>query len=126
MLNVLIVDDSIIVRKMLTLEMQRLGYYVVGQAGSGQQAIELYDEFVPDLVTMDITMSVMNGIEAVKVIKAKHKDAVIVMITSHGEEKMVMEAIMSGAKGYILKPISPQKITDIVNKIYPDLQETVQ
>jgi two-component system, chemotaxis family, chemotaxis protein CheY len=125
-LNVLIVDDSIIVRKMLTLEMQRLGYYVVGQAGSGQQAIELYDEFVPDLVTMDITMSVMNGIEAVKVIKAKHKDAVIVMITSHGEEKMVMEAIMSGAKGYILKPISPQKITDIVNKIYPDLQETVQ
>lgn len=122
MLNIMIVDDSTIIRKTLQMKLESIGFNVVAQAKSGKEAIELYRETLPDLVTMDITMPVMNGIEALKQIKKSYKDAKIIMITSHGEENMVMEAIMNGAKGYVLKPITEEKLTKAITKVYPECQ----
>jgi len=122
MLNILIADDSIIIRKVLTTELEKMGHTIAAQAKNGEEAVELYEQYMPDLVTMDITMPVKNGIEALKQIKKRYKDAKIIMITSHGEEKLVMDAISSGAKGYILKPITPEKIQSTINKIFPELQ----
>ena len=120
MLNIMVVDDSSMIRKVFISLLEKLGQNVVAQASSGKEAISLYEEHMPDLVTMDITMPIMNGIEALKKIKAKYKDAKIIMVTSHGEEKQVMEAITNGAKGYVLKPITEDKIRDAILKLFPD------
>lgn len=119
MLNIMVVDDSLIIRKTFTKLLEDLGHTVVAQAQSGKEAIALYKEHMPDLVTMDITMPIMSGIEALKAIKAKYKDAKIIMVTSHGEEKLVMEAISSGARGYVLKPITEDKIKSVISKVFP-------
>ena len=123
MLNILVVDDSIIIRRTLTTKLEEMGYTVVAQAKSGKDAVSLYQEHMPDLVTMDITMPIMNGIEALKKIRKNHSDAKIIMITSHGEENLVMEAITNGARGYILKPINNEKLTIVINKVFPDLEK---
>lgn len=120
MLNIMVVDDSSMIRKVFVSLLEKLGQNVVAQASSGKEAISLYEEHMPDLVTMDITMPIMNGIEALKKIKAKYKDAKIIMVTSHGEEKQVMEAITNGAKGYVLKPITEDKIRNAILKLFPD------
>jgi len=116
-LNVMIVDDSLILRKTLNSSFTEMGYNVIAQAKSGREAIELYNKNKPDLVTMDITMPVMSGIEALKAIMGKYKDAKIVMITSHGEEQLVMNAISSGAKGYVLKPVTKEKLQEAIKKV---------
>ena len=123
MLNILIVDDSLIIRKTLKEEFERMGHKVIGEAKGGREAIDLYELLTPDLVTMDITMPIMNGITAVKEIKRFHSDAKIIMITSHGEEKMVMEAIKNGARGYILKPITKEKLDDVINKVFSPTED---
>ena len=119
MLNIMIVDDSTIIRKTLQIKLEELGFNVVAQAKSGKEAIKMYTETLPDLVTMDITMPIMNGIEALKLIKKSYKDAKIIMVTSHGEEKLVMDAIVNGAKGYILKPITEDKLINAISRVYP-------
>ena len=121
MLNIMVVDDSSIIRKTLTIKLENLGHNVVAQAKSGKEAIELYKTHMPDLVTMDITMPIMNGIESLKRIKSKFKDAKIIMVTSHGEEKLVMDAITSGARGYVLKPITEEKINEVIIKVLPEI-----
>ncbi len=114
MLKILVVDDSSIIRNILKKEFEKLGHEVLGLAKTGQEALSMYNRFWPDLVTMDITMPFMDGIEALKEIKNDFPDAYIVMVTSHGEEGLVMDAISSGARGYILKPITPDTINRAV------------
>ncbi len=121
MLNIMIVDDSSIIRKLLSAQLGKLGHNVVAEAKSGKEAIALYEEHMPDLVTMDITMPIMSGIDALKAIKSKYKDAKVIMITSHGEEKLVMDAITSGARGYVLKPIQEDKIVEAIRKAMASL-----
>lgn len=121
MINILIVDDSSIIRKIFSEHIERMGYKVVGVAKDGKEAIKMYEELNPDLVTMDITMPIMNGIDALKAIKRKFSDAKVIMITSHGEERLVMDAISNGAKGYILKPITPESIQQAIHKVFPEL-----
>jgi len=123
MLNIMIVDDSTIIRKTLQMKLEELGFNVVAQAKSGKEAFEMYSGILPDLVTMDITMPIINGIEALRLIKKSYKDAKVIMITSHGEEKLVMDAIVSGAKGYILKPITEDKLLDAILKVYPECKK---
>ena len=120
MLNIMIVDDSTIIRKTLQLKLESMGHTIVATAKSGKEAVSIYKDTLPDLVTMDITMPIMNGIEALKLIKKDYKDAKVVMVTSHGEEKLVIEAISSGARGYILKPISEEKLTEVIEKVCPE------
>ena len=116
-LNVLIVDDSLITVKKLRMMVEQLGHRVAGTAGSGAAALSAYRELSPDLVTMDITMPGMDGVEATRQILVDFPDARIIMVTSHGQEKMVIDALDAGAKGYVLKPIRPEKLADMITKV---------
>ncbi len=118
MLKILIVDDSLIIRKKITTIVEKLGHEVVGEAKTGQEAIEIYESAKPDLVTMDITMPDMNGITAVKHIVEMDKNAKIIMVTSHGQEDMVIDSIKAGAVGYLLKPITDEKLAEIIGEVF--------
>jgi len=121
--NVMIVDDSVLIRRVLSKALVELGCNVVGEAKDGQEAVDLYPSCNPDLVTIDITMPKITGIEALKEIKKSHPNIKAIMMTSHGEEKIVKEALAAGAKGYTLKPITPKKVKVVVEKFFPDLFE---
>lgn len=117
-LNILVVDDSMIVAKKLKAMLSDIGHTVVGVAKTGTQAVEQYAELKPDLVTMDITMPDMDGIEATRLILEQHPNALVIMVTSHGQEQMVIDAIDAGAKGYVLKPFDKEKLqTNIENVV---------
>ena len=115
-LKVLIVDDSPIISRKLTMMVELLGYKVVKTAATGTEAITAYRACRPDVVTMDITMPDMDGIEATRRIMAEFPDAKIVMVTSHGQEKMVLDALKAGAKGYVLKPFDGNKVSEAIQK----------
>ena len=115
-LKVLVVDDSPIITRKICMMMEMLGYRVVKTAGNGREAIAAYRECRPDLVTMDITMPEMDGIEATRHIRREFPQANIIMVTSHGQEKMVFEALKAGAKGYVLKPFQQQRLVAVIEK----------
>ena len=115
-LKVLVVDDSPIINRKICMMMDQIGYRVVGTAENGEEAIAVYKQCRPDVVTMDIAMPVMNGIEATRQIVKMYPQATIVMVTSHGQEKMVLDALKAGAKGYVLKPFQPKKIYEVIEK----------
>ena len=117
MASVLVVDDSLVMRKTLNGIMNTLGYNVVAEANDGKEAVKMYEEHKPDFVTMDINMPNMNGIEAVKEIIAMDSNARIVMVSSLDEKELVVDAIKSGAKFYILKPVTEDKIKEVFAKL---------
>ncbi len=125
-LKILIVDDSLIMRKNLARNLKVLGHEIIAEAENGQTSIDLYESLEPDLVTMDITMPGMDGITAVKKIKVIDAETNIIMVTSHGQEAMVMDALKSGAKGYMLKPVTPDKLREAIGRIFPELAGTVE
>ncbi len=116
-LKILIADDSIITTKKLTLIFQELGHNVICTAKNGKEAVEMFRQNKPDFVSMDITMPELDGIVATKEIISINDDAMILIITSHGQEQMVIEAIEAGAMGYVLKPFSKEKIEEQINII---------
>lgn len=118
MLKILIVDDSLIIRKKITTLLEKLGHEVIYDAKNGQEAIDAYQSKKPDLVTMDITMPDMDGITAVKQIMSKDVDAKIIMVTSHGQEDMVIKSIQAGAVGYMLKPITEDKLAAAIGEVF--------
>lgn len=115
-LRVLVVDDSPIISQKLVMMMELLGYRVVKTVENGLEAIAAYREHKPDLVTMDITMPQMDGIAATRAIRREFPDANIIMVTSHGQEKMVLESLKAGAKGYVLKPFQQQRLVAVIEK----------
>lgn len=117
-LNILVVDDSLITIKKLTQLLEKIGHNVIAHARTGHEAIEQYKLTKPDLVTMDITMPGMNGIEVTKIIIEEDPNALIIMVTSHGQEQMVVDSIEVGAKGYILKPIKSDQLQEAIEKVY--------
>lgn len=116
-LNLLVVDDSLISVKKLTLILEGLGHRVVAVAGTGEQALEAYRAFQPDLVTMDITMPGMDGVEATRRIVGEFPQARVIMVTSHGQERMVIDALDAGAGGYVLKPVRAEKLSAMIQKV---------
>ncbi len=116
-LNVMIVDDSAIMIMTLSRMFVDMGHTVVATAKTGEEAISRYSVFKPDLVTMDITMPNLNGIYAVKGIIQADPNALIVMVTSQGQEQLVIDSISSGAKGYILKPLSTERFNETIQNI---------
>lgn len=115
-LDVLIVDDSPIITRKLRMMLEQLGYKVVRTAATGREAITAYRACRPGVVTMDITMPDMDGIEATRTIMSEFPEAKIVMVTSHGQEKMVLDALKAGAKGYVLKPFQQRKVYEAIEK----------
>lgn len=108
--KVLIVDDSAFMRISLRTLLENHGFEVVGEADDGITAIRKYKECRPDIVTMDITMPECNGIEALKEIKQFDPNAAIVMISTMGQEHLVKEAVISGAKTFLVKPFTEDRV----------------
>ncbi len=124
-LNFLVVDDSTVAIQNITHQIQQSGHNVIGKATSAAEAIRKYKELKPDMVTMDITMPEIDGIVAVKNIISLDKNADIIMVTSHGQENLVAQALLVGAKGYILKPLSGDKLVETIGMIKSNYQQTV-
>lgn len=116
-LNVMVVDDSMLAMQVLKSALEELGHKVVGTAATGAAAVANYGNCNPDLVTMDITMPDMDGITATEKIVQSYPDACVIMVTSHAQKSMVMDALRVGAKGYILKPIKPDKLRDTLARL---------
>lgn len=117
MAKILLVDDAAFMRMMLKDTLTKNGYTDLEEAADGAQAVAKYDEIHPDLVIMDITMPDMDGLEALKTIRGKDPNATIVMCSAMGQEAMVIEAIKSGAKDFIVKPFKPERILKTVTSI---------
>jgi two-component system chemotaxis response regulator CheY len=121
MASVLIVDDAKVMRVNLKNMLEELGHEVVAEADTGYRGIQMYQKELPDIVTMDITMpgemGIADGIDAVKGIIDFHPAAKIIMVTSHGEQDKVIQAIQSGASNYILKPIKIDKLEEVIQKV---------
>ncbi|SHG92863.1 response regulator [Tepidibacter thalassicus] len=115
--NILLVDDAAFMRMMIKDILVKNGYEVVGEAENGAKAIEKYKELKPDLVVMDITMPEVDGIQAVKEIKKIDPNANIIMCSAMGQQAMVIEAIQSGAKDFIVKPFQADRVLEAVKKV---------
>lgn len=115
--RVLVVDDAAFMRMMIKDILRKGGYQVVGEAEDGVRAIEKYRELKPDLVTMDITMPDMDGITAVKEIRAADPNAIIIMCSAMGQQAMVIDAIQAGAKDFIVKPFQPDRVLEAIRKV---------
>ncbi len=114
--TVLIVDDISFVRKTLSDILTAAHYQVVGEASDGAEAVNLYAQLRPDIVTMDVVMPMMSGIDATRRIIKADKHAKVIIISAMGQENLVMEAINVGAKDYILKPFSTEDILKTVER----------
>ncbi len=115
--TVLVCDDAIFMRTMISDILTQAGYEVVGEAETGTQAVEKYDQLKPDLVTMDIVMPDMGGIDAVRTIVESHPDARVLMCSAMGQQALVVEAIQAGAKDFIVKPFQPSRVLEAVQRI---------
>lgn len=115
--KILIVDDAAFMRMMIKNGLTQNGYTEIFEAGDGQQALELYQAEKPDLVFMDITMPNVDGIQALKNIKAFDPAAKVVMCSAMGQEAMVVEAIESGALDFIVKPFKIDRVLQTVSKV---------
>ena len=117
MYKIMVVDDAGFMRKMVQTHLTKAGYSDFVEGEDGQKAVELYKELKPDLVIMDITMPNMDGLEALKAIRGKDGSANVVMCSAMGQESMVMDAVRSGAKDFIVKPFKPDRVLKTVNTI---------
>ena len=117
MASILIVDDSRTSRKILKGILESEGYEVVGEATNGQEGYDRYVELKPDIVTMDITMPVLDGIEALKKIKGEYPDAKVVMVTAAGQKTKMVEAVQNGANEFVSKPFEPEQLKQIIDKV---------
>ena len=115
--TVLICDDAIFMRTMVGDILQQAGFEVVGEAESGLQAIEKYQALKPDLVTMDIVMPDMGGIDAVREITKLDPQARVLMCSAMGQQALVVEALQAGAKDFVVKPFQPSRVLEAVERI---------
>ena len=115
--NILICDDAAFMRMMIKDILSKNGYNIAGEAENGVRAIEKYKEVNPDLVLMDITMPEMDGIQALKAIKAADAGAKVIMCSAMGQQAMVIESIQAGAKDFIVKPFQADRVIEAVKKV---------
>ena len=116
-MRVLIVDDSKFVRKVLTNILESGGHTVCGEAVTGVEAVAKYSELKPDLVTMDVIMPDMSGVDAVKEIKKVDSSAKIVVVSAMGQQPVVTELLREGALDYIVKPFQPARVLESIDKL---------
>ena len=115
--TVLVCDDAIFMRTMVSDILEKAGFEVLGQAESGVQAIEKYKQLKPDFVTMDIVMPEMGGIDAVREIRKLDPNAKILMCSAMGQQALVVEAMQAGARGFVVKPFQPARVLEAVQQL---------
>lgn len=116
MATILIVDDAAFMRMSIRKMLEGTEYEIVAEAENGKIAVEQYQKHKPDLVTMDITMPEMNGIESVKEIIKLDSKAKVIMCSAMGQQDMVLESIEAGAKDFIVKPFKKERVIDAISK----------
>lgn len=119
MRKVLVVDDAIFMRLSIKTSLERNGFEVVGEAGDGREAVKKFAILKPDIVTLDITMPEMSGIDTLRAMMQLDKDAKVVMVSAMGQEDKVRDAIMYGAKSFIVKPFKEEQLIKTLEKIIP-------
>ena len=117
MSRILVVDDSRTSRKILRAILEDAGHEVIGEAMDGQDGVNKFKELRPDLVTLDITMPVMDGLEALKCIREVDGNAKVIMVTAAGQQNKMIDAIKLGASEFVTKPFEPEEIIKMVNKL---------
>ncbi len=113
--TVLVVDDAAFMRMMIRDILSKEGY-IIHEAVNGRDALEKYDEVGPDLVTMDITMPEMSGLDALREIRSSDPTARVLMVSAMGQQKMIVEALEAGAMDFLVKPFQPTKVLETVKK----------
>jgi len=116
-MKVMVVDDTAFMRMMMRNILEDLGHEVVGEASNGVQAVQMYQQLRPHLVTMDITMPEMDGVSAVKKIKQMDPGAKIIMCSAMGQRDMVLDALFNGASDFVVKPIQKDRMIEAINKL---------
>ncbi|MDR0863187.1 MAG: response regulator [Oscillospiraceae bacterium] len=119
MAKVLIVDDAAFMRISIKTMLTRNGYEIAGEADNGRSGIERFKQLAPDIVTMDITMPEMNGLDALREIMRINPAAQVIMVSAMGQESMVRDSIISGARGFIVKPFKEEGIIAALKKLGP-------
>jgi two-component system chemotaxis response regulator CheY len=114
MANIMIVDDSRFMRLMLSKIISLTKHHVVAEASNGLEAVNLYNKFKPDLVTMDITMTDMNGIDSLRCIRELDPYAKVIMCSAMGQQSYLLEALRLGAKDFIIKPFQKNRVTECI------------
>lgn len=117
MAKIIVVDDSRILRQILTSNLTEAGHEIVGEAGNGQEVLDMLETINPDLITLDITMPVMDGIEALKQIKNNYPAISVVMVSAAGQKDKVMESLKAGADDFLQKPFEPEDVKHVVAKL---------
>ena len=116
MAKVLIVDDSKLIRNIIKDELKKKGHQIVAEATNGKEAIEFFKDKSPDLITMDITMDEMDGLEAIKEIYKIDSKAKIIVVSALGQDELINSAIDMGVLDFIIKPFEPERLINSVNK----------
>lgn len=116
-MKVLIVDDLVFMRTAIRDILEKNGYTVVGEASNGREGVKLYLEKRPDAVLLDITMPVMDGIQALRHIRHRDPKAKVIMCSAMGQQEYIIKAIQLGAKDFIIKPFVPERITGSLKKV---------
>ena len=117
MAKFLIVDDAVFMRTILRANLTQAGHEIVAEASNGVEAVEAFKQTHPDIVTLDITMPQMDGLEALKQIMSIDPTAKVIMVSAMGQQVMVIDAIKSGAKDFIVKPFQAERVLEVVNKL---------
>ena len=120
MANVLVVDDALFMRKMLSDILAKEGHQVIGQAENAKEAVTLYKKLRPDVVTLDIVMPEVDGVDSMKAIQeilALDQGAKIVMVSAMGQQELVVQSIRAGAKDFVVKPFEPKQVTEAVRRL---------
>ncbi|MDR0853985.1 MAG: response regulator [Clostridiales Family XIII bacterium] len=115
--KIMIVDDAAFMRMMIKENLKKAGFSEFIEAGNGEEAVELFAEAKPDLVLLDITMPVKDGLTALQEIRGADEDARVVMCSAMGQENMVIEAVKLGAMDFIVKPFKPERLVQTVKNV---------
>jgi two-component system chemotaxis response regulator CheY len=116
MARVLVVDDAVFMRKVVSDALTKGGHEIIGAAANGQEAVERFQELKPEVMTLDITMPEKDGLAALKEIIAMDPQARVVMCSALGQESKVLEAIKAGAKDFVVKPFQPDRVLSAIEK----------
>lgn len=117
MAKIVITDDSRIFRKILHTTLEENGHTIVAEAGNGQEVLAILEKEKADIVTLDITMPIMDGLTTLKTIREKYPDIKVVMVSAAGQKGKVMEALKSGAADFLQKPFQPEDVVSAINKL---------